>query len=356
MRDAMPGGPGKRFLAFAVATAGVVLASPAAAFAHSLSLDDDPNRPLWKYLWFGFLHMATGWDHLLFILGVVLIAGSVATAAKLISLFVAGHSITLLVATLAGWQLDPTLVDVVIALSVVYVGVRGIAGRPANLRVDGAVVFAFGLVHGLGLSTRLQDLGLPDDGLAVRVLLFNVGVEIGQLTAIAVIVGLGALVVRQVRGLRQRGAAQRAVSGLLIPAGLIAAVVLAVTGVGGEGEAYAAGCSESSDTPTSAAGGAGNHPAKRFYGPDETIPGADFAHVLGDGYVVITYRKDLRPAALASLRRWILSERTAIVAGAFDGQAEAIRAATARRELRCPQLHLESLSRFRDDWFDELRS
>jgi len=66
------------------------------------------------------------------------------------------------------------------------------AGGPANLRVDGAVLFTFGLVHGLGLSTRLQDLGLPYDGLAVRVLLFNVGVEIGQLTAIAVIVGLGA--------------------------------------------------------------------------------------------------------------------------------------------------------------------
>jgi hydrogenase/urease accessory protein HupE len=351
----MRSGPSKRLLAFMVATAGVFLASPAAAFAHSLSLDDDPNRPLWKYLWFGFLHMATGWDHLLFILGVVLIAGSVGTAAKLISLFVAGHSITLLIATLAGWQLDPTLVDVVIALSVVYVGVRGIAGRPADLRVDGAIVFAFGLVHGLGLSTRLQDLGLPDDGLTVRVLLFNVGVEIGQLTAIAIIVGLGALVVRQIRGLGERGVAQRAVSALLIPAGLIAAVVLAISGAGGEDEAYAAECSESSTTPESAQGSAGNHPDKRFYGPDETIPGADFAHVLGDGYVVITYRKDLRPGALASLRRWTLSERTAVVAGGFDGQAEAIRAATARQELRCRQLHLESLSRFRDDWFDELR-
>jgi hydrogenase/urease accessory protein HupE len=119
-----------RLFAFAVAAAGVLLASPEAAFAHDLGLDDDPNRPLWKYLWFGFLHMASGWDHLLFILGVVLIAGSLGTAAKLISLFVAGHSLTLLIATLAGWQLDPTLVDVVIALSVVYVGVRGIAGGP----------------------------------------------------------------------------------------------------------------------------------------------------------------------------------------------------------------------------------
>jgi hydrogenase/urease accessory protein HupE len=340
---------------FAVAAAGAFLASPAAAFAHDLGLDDDPNRPLWKYLWFGFLHMATGWDHLLFILGVVLIAGSVGTAAKLISLFVAGHSITLLIATLAGWQLDPTLVDVVIALSVVYVGVRGIAGGPANLRVDGAIVFAFGLVHGLGLSTRLQDLGLPDEGLAVRVLLFNVGVEIGQLTAIAIIVGLGALLVRQLRGLRERGAAQRAVSGLLIPAGLVAAVVLGISGAGADEEAYAAGCTEVSAAPPSAEGVAGGHPAKRFYGPGEAIPGADFAHVISDGYVVITYRKDLPARDVASLRRWIVRERTAVVAGAFDDQAEAVHAVTARRELRCPQVHLESLTTFRDDWFDELR-
>jgi hydrogenase/urease accessory protein HupE len=341
--------------AFAVATVGVVLASPAVAFAHDLGLDDDPNRPLWKYLWFGFLHMATGWDHLLFILGVVLIAGGVGRAAKLISLFVAGHSITLLIATLAGWQLDPTLVDVVIALSVVYVGIRGVAGGPANLRVDGAIVFAFGLVHGLGLSTRLQDLGLPDDGLAVRVLLFNVGVEIGQLTAIAIIVGLGALVVRQLGGVREQGAAQRAVSALLIPAGLVAAVVLAISGAGEEGEAYAAGCTEVSADPPSAEGVAGDHPAKRFYGPGEAIPGADFAHIVSDGYVVITYRKDLPARDIASLRRWIVSERTAVVAGAFDDQEEAVHAVTARRELRCRQFHLESLATFRDDWFDELR-
>jgi hypothetical protein len=78
---------------------------------------------------------------------------------------VAGHSLTLLVATLAGWKLNATVVDVVIALSLVYVAVQWIRGRPESLRVMGVPVFAFGLVHGLGLSTRLQALGLPDDGL-----------------------------------------------------------------------------------------------------------------------------------------------------------------------------------------------
>jgi HupE / UreJ protein/Protein of unknown function (DUF3105) len=243
----------------------------------------------------------------------------------------------------------------VIALSVVYVGVRGIAGRAASLRLDGAVVFGFGLVHGLGLSTRLQDLGLPDDGLAVRVVLFNVGVEIGQLTAIAIIVGLGSIVVRRLRELRERETAQRAVSALLVPTGLVAAVVLGISGAGGEEDAYAAGCSERPAAPPSAEGLAGDHPGKRFYGPGEEIPGTDFAHVVGDGYVVITYRRDLRDGAVASLRRWIMSERIAVVAGPLDGQGEAIRAVTAKRELRCRQLDLDSLVTFRDDWFDELR-
>lgn len=131
-------------------------------------------------------------------------------------------------------------------------------------------------------------------------LLFSVGVEIGQLTAIAIIVGLAALLVRQVRRLRERGAAQRAVSALLIPAGLVAAVVPGVSGAGGEDEAYAAGCTKVSAAPPSAEGVAGGHPAKRFYGPGEAIPGADFAHVISDGYVVITYRRDLPAGDIAS--------------------------------------------------------
>jgi hypothetical protein len=77
--------------------------------------------------------------------------------------------------------------------------------------------------------------------------------------------------------------------------------------------------------------------------------------VVGDGYVVITYRRDLRDGPVASLRRWIMSERVAVVAGPLDGQSEAIRAVTARRELRCRQLDLDSLATFRDDWLDELR-
>ncbi len=75
--------------------------------------------------------MVGGWDHLLFIAGVVLLAGQLFRAAKLVSLFVAGHSLTLLIATLAGWRFNPELVDVLIALSLAYIGWRILAGRPS---------------------------------------------------------------------------------------------------------------------------------------------------------------------------------------------------------------------------------
>ena len=200
------------------------LALPANASAHALFGDHDPSRPLIEYLTIGFGHMVLGWDHLLFIAGVVLLAGSLKTAAKLITLFVAGHSLTLLVATLAEWKLNATAVDVVIALSLVYVGVQGWRGRPESLRVFGAVVFAFGLVHGLGLSTRLQDLGLPDDGVVARVLLFNLGVELGQLAALTVIVVVGTFLARDL-GERRDEIRGYSFFGIAV-AGLVAAAII----------------------------------------------------------------------------------------------------------------------------------
>ena len=80
----------RRALIFALA---IPLLLPAAGFAHALFADHDPNRPVLEYVWIGFWHMVGGWDHLLFILGVVLIAGALKPAAKLISLFVLGHSL-----------------------------------------------------------------------------------------------------------------------------------------------------------------------------------------------------------------------------------------------------------------------
>ena len=332
----------------AVATAllgGVVLALPAAALAHGLSVDDDPNRPLVQYVVLGFEHMALGWDHLLFIIGCVLLAPTVGMAAKLISLFVLGHSVTLLVATLAGWKVNVTLVDVAIAFSVVFVGALGVWRRPLNWRLVGAIVFGFGLVHGLGLSTRLQGIALPEDGLALRIIAFNVGIELGQLAVLAVVVVLWKGLTRL---LPRPAVAERAVFGAMVAAGLAAALILPFTAETEPAVAAGTSCIEANYSPP--APGRGGHPPKRFYGPDEEAPSEDMAHVLFDGWVVITYRADLPAASRKTLERWVLGKDQAVVAAAARRQEPAVRAVTVRSELSCLTFELDPLIRFREAW------
>ena len=336
----------------AAAFAGSLLI-PDAGFAHGLAGGYDPGRAVIDYVWLGFWHMLAGWDHLLFIAGVLLLAGNVRTAAKLISLFVLGHSITLLTATLAGWRLDPALVDAVIALSLVWVGVQGIRGRPADLRVAGAIVLAFGLVHGLGLSTRLQDLGLPDSGVAVRVILFNVGVEIGQLVALTIMVGVGTLLARR---LSRRGEVTRYAFTALAVAGLIAAA--AISFQGGEDQAAQVAqrgtCIERTSAMPPFMGG--DHPAKSFYGPGETAPVEDLTHVLGDGLVIVRYRPDLARQHVAALERFTRSGRQRYVIAAPDPDLrQPLRALTAERALSCRTVDTTALGRFRDEWLASLR-
>lgn len=177
-----------------LALPGLLLLAPTAS-AHGLGAQD-PNRPIPEYLWLGFKHLLAGWDHLLFILAIVLLAGGLWRATKLISLFVAGHSITLMLATTQEWTVSPELVDVVIALSVLFVAVVGLRGRPQTWTWFGAALFGIGLVHGLGLATRLLELGVADNGLAWRVLLFNIGVELGQAVAVIAFVGAGMVLTR----------------------------------------------------------------------------------------------------------------------------------------------------------------
>ena len=303
--------------------------------------------------------MAAGWDHLLFITGVVLLSGNVRSAAKLITLFVAGHSLTLLIATLGGWRLNATAVDVVIALSLVHVGVQGWRGRPNDLRLTGAIVFGFGLVHGLGLSTRLQALGLPEGGLVERILLFNVGVELGQLVALGVIVGLGTLAVRV---LRVPPSARRPAFGLLLATGLVAAAVISFPSEQPQAERVAGksgaptACSVLTSQPPAFPEGDARHPGKRFYGPRETAPREDLGHGIGHGYVVVLYPPSLPQANRRALERWTKSSPTPYVVAAPDPkQTQTLRVVTAQRELRCSKPDLEGLTAFRDNWFKELR-
>ena len=337
-------------LAATAALCGASLILPATALAHGLSGGYDPNRAVPDYLWLGFWHMVAGWDHLLFVAGVILLSEGARTAAKLISLFALGHSLTLLTATLAGWRLNPTLVDAVIALSLVYVGVLGLRGQPRNVPVMAATVFGFGLVHGLGLSTRLQDLGLPDGGLVVRVVLFNVGVEVGQLLALAVMVGVG---LRVVRGLRRPADARRPAFGMLTVAGLVAAAVISFPA--GEPETVARGssCTErQAQPPQSLAGG---HPRKRFYGPSERAPAQDLAHVVGDGIVVVRYRPNLPKHQIEALRRFATTASRYVIAAPDRAQRLPVRAIAGTRELTCTRVDRGGLASFRDDWLATLR-
>ena len=142
------------------------------------------------YIWLGAEHILTGYDHLLFLFGVIFFLTGFRDIVRFITAFTLGHCITLLGATLLGITVNAYLIDAVIALSVVYKGFENLDGfkkifdiQAPNLLV---VVFGFGLVHGLGLATRLQELALGDEGLVSRILAFNVGVELGQVAALTV--------------------------------------------------------------------------------------------------------------------------------------------------------------------------
>jgi hypothetical protein len=135
------------------------------------------------FAYLGAKHMVTGYDHLLFLVGVIFFLHRLGDVVKYVSLFTIGHSVTLLAGVLGDIQANSHLIDAVIGLSVVYKGFENIGGFPRVFGVSPSTqwaVLVFGLFHGFGLATRLQDLSLPDNGLLANLLSFNVGVELGQ--------------------------------------------------------------------------------------------------------------------------------------------------------------------------------
>lgn len=163
------------------------------AFAHGMS-EADKAKALeagyWEFIELGAYHMITGYDHLLFLFGVIFFLTKFKDIVKFITVFTIGHSITLVFATLDHIQANYFLVDAVIALTVMYKGFDNLDGFKKYLNVKAPnllwMVFAFGLIHGFGLSTRLQMLPLAEDGLVLRILAFNVGVEFGQIAALSI--------------------------------------------------------------------------------------------------------------------------------------------------------------------------
>jgi hypothetical protein len=147
------------------------------------------------FAYLGAKHMVTGYDHLAFLAGVIFLLHRLRDVVLYASLFALGHSITLIGAVLLGYGANPFIVDAIIGLSVVYKGFENIDGlRTLRWRIDPRMaVMGFGLAHGLGLATKLQELQLSPEGLATNLVAFNFGVEIGQVAALSVMVLVFAL-------------------------------------------------------------------------------------------------------------------------------------------------------------------
>ena len=154
--------------------------------AEKLSIIDGGNM---RYMWLGATHMLSGYDHLLFVFGIVFFLTSFKEIVKYITAFTVGHSVTLIYATFNGIQIDYFLIDAVIGLSVCYIAFVNIDGfKRLNIRAPNLLfmIAGLGLIHGLGLSTRLQQLPLNQDELLLNIISFNLGIEAGQVLALAI--------------------------------------------------------------------------------------------------------------------------------------------------------------------------
>jgi len=145
------------------------------------------------FLYLGAKHMATGYDHLLFVIGTVFFLYQLRHVAIYVTTFSIGHSTTLLLGVLGGIHVNAFLVDAIIGLSVAYIafdnlgGFKTLLGFQPNTKL---AILVFGLIHGFGLATKVQELNPSPDGLVANMISFNVGVEIGQLLVLTAALAL----------------------------------------------------------------------------------------------------------------------------------------------------------------------
>ena len=169
---------------------------PGAANAHNVSKRDasfvqaNQGAAVAAFVYLGAKHMVTGYDHLAFLVGVIFFLYKLKDIVLYVSLFTIGHSTTLLAGVLFGIHANSYLIDAIIGLSVVYKafdnmdGFRRLFGFEPNTKV---AVLIFGLFHGFGLATKLQELDLAKNGLITNIVSFNIGVEIGQVLALTAV-------------------------------------------------------------------------------------------------------------------------------------------------------------------------
>ena len=168
----------------------------ASAFGHTIEGSDSnfvqaiDGPAVIPFMYLGAKHMVTGYDHLLFLMGVIFFLYRPKHVVQYVTLFALGHSITLLFGVLANLQVNAYIIDAIIGLSIVYKAFENMDGFKRLLKFEPNIkiaVFVFGLFHGLGLATKLQEFTISDNGLVTNIISFNIGVEIGQILALSVV-------------------------------------------------------------------------------------------------------------------------------------------------------------------------
>jgi hypothetical protein len=179
---------------FSLITAALFL--PAIASAHNVSQRDASfvqsthGAAIAPFIYLGAKHMVTGYDHLAFLVGVIFFLYKLKDIVTYVSLFTIGHSITLLAGVLGNIHANSYIIDAIIGFSVVYKALdnmgafKRLLGFEPNTKI---AVLVFGLFHGFGLATKLQELDLARNGLVANIVSFNVGVEIGQVLALTAV-------------------------------------------------------------------------------------------------------------------------------------------------------------------------
>jgi hypothetical protein len=188
-------------LVLPVAVLMLVLLSASPAFAHGVAAGDKgyiqetSGVVFLPFVYLGAKHMVTGYDHLLFLFGVIFFLYKMRDIGIYVTMFAIGHSVTLLLGVLTNASVSSYLVDAIIGLSVVYKALdnMGAYQRWFGFQPDTkAATLIFGLFHGFGLATKLQDFEMSPDGLVPNLIAFNIGVELGQLLALgAILIAMG---------------------------------------------------------------------------------------------------------------------------------------------------------------------
>ncbi|MEO6359770.1 MAG: HupE/UreJ family protein [Sphingomicrobium sp.] len=185
-----------RWLPLALIVAVLTLGDGSAVLAHGVEEGDkifiqaNEGQNLIAYMYLGAKHMVTGYDHLLFLVGVIFFLHRMKDVGIYVTLFAVGHSTTLLFGVLTDIKANPFIIDAIIGLSVVYKafdnlgGFQHVLGFVPNQK---AAVLIFGFFHGFGLATKLQELTLSREGMVPNLISFNVGIELGQFMALAII-------------------------------------------------------------------------------------------------------------------------------------------------------------------------